>query len=114
MGRGLDKVLDKRLQPEDDILEAFDLLEIVDKLIHRALALSEFHPPVFVPEIVAPHHHVGIAPHLSLALKQLLGQFVEAVVAHTGGTDDKGLAEELGEGHLDKHIVDGQHPLAIG
>ena len=88
----LDKVLDERLQSEDNILESLDLLQIVDKLVHGTLALGQLHPSVLVPEGLVAHHHVGIPLHLGLALEQLLGQFVKAIVAHSRRSYDKSLA----------------------
>ena len=44
----------------------------------------------------------------------MFGQFVEPIVAHSRGPYHQCLAQELGERHFHKHIVNGEHPLAIG
>ena len=54
------RVLKERLQSEDDILHAFDILDAVDELIHRALALSQLHLPILVPESVITHLRIRL------------------------------------------------------
>ena len=114
LGARLDEVLDESLQTEDDILKALDILDVLDEIIHGALALGEFHLAILRPEVVAAHHGVGILHLLLLALEELTWQFVEGIVGHTRVADHGEGIEEAGELEFREEIIDGEHPLAIG
>ena len=64
-GTGLDGVFKQCLQSEDDILHTLDILDTVDELVHRTLALGEFHLSELIPE--------GIIAHLGIGLSHLRG-----------------------------------------
>ena len=76
----LDGVLDEGIQTEHDILEALDVLNLLDEVVHRVLALRQFHLAVLVPEVLASHAGVRFPDLRALALEQLLGQFGKGVV----------------------------------
>ena len=114
LGARLDEVLDESLQTEDDILKALDILDVLDEIIHGALALGEFHLAILRPEVVASHHGVGILHLLLLTLEELSWQFVEGIVGHTRVADHGEGIEEAGELEFREEIIDGEHPLAIG
>ena len=71
LGARLHKVLYQRLQAEDDILKALDILDVLDEIIHGALALGELHLSVLLPEIIATHHRIDILHLFLLTLEQL-------------------------------------------
>ena len=114
LGAGLDKILDQRLESEDDILKALDILQVADKVAHATLGLGELYLAILVPELVATHHGVDILHLLLRALEELLGQLVEGIVGEAGVTDDGKLIEETGQLEFGEHIIDTEHPLTIG
>ena len=114
LGTCLDKVLDQCLQSEDDILEALDVLQVAYEITHRALALGKFYLTVLVPELIATHHRVNILNLLLRAFKQLSGQFIEGIIVDTRVTYHRQFLQEAGHLDLGKHIVDTEHPTAIG
>ena len=114
LGARFHKVLDEGLQAEDDILEALDLLNVMNELVHRTLALGQFHLAVLRPEVVAAHHGIHVLHLLLLALEELSRQRVEGIVGQTGITDDNEGLHETHPLEFGEHIIDGQHPLTIG
>ena len=111
---GLNKVLNKGLGYPDDVLEALDILETVDELIHAGLALGELDLTVLFPEIVASHHGVDIAYLFLLTLEKLWRQGIESIVGETGIANDGKFLKEAGHDEFGEHIVDGESPRAIG
>ena len=114
LGACLNEVLDESLETEDDILEALDVLDVADERAHLTLALGELYLTVLIPELVAAHHGVYILYLLLGALEQLTGQFVEGIVVDAGVTNHRQLLKEAGHLYLGEHIVDTEHPTAIG
>ena len=108
------EVLDESLQSEDDVLEALDILEVLDKLVHRALALGQLHLSVLLPEVVAAHHGVHVLHLFLLALEELFRQLIEGEVGHASVAYHGEGLQEAGQLDFGEHIVDGQHPLAVG
>lgn len=107
------KVLNQRLDTENDIFEALELLYPMDEGVHAGFALRQFHRSILVPESLVPHVGVGFAPAGGLPLEQLFGQRVESIVAQACRSGDQNLGKEAGHLHLDNHVVHGKHPLAI-
>ena len=114
LGACLNEVLDESLETEDDILKALDILDVTDERAHLTLALGELYLTVLIPELVAAHHGVYILYLLLGALEQLTGQFVEGIVVDAGVTNHRQLLKEAGHLYLGEHIVDTEHPTAIG
>ena len=114
LGTCLHKVLDECLKTEDDILKALDILDVTDERAHLTLALGQFYLAILIPELVATHHGVDILHLLLGTLKQLFGQFVEGIVGDAGVTYHRQFLQEAGHFYLGEHIVDTQHPTAIG
>src|SRR5574344_1229020 len=61
----LNEILNKGTCSEDSILKSANLLQVMDKLIHPALALRQFHLSVLFPEGFILHHGIS---HLHLFL----------------------------------------------
>ena len=112
-GARLHEVLDEGLQSEDDVLEALHLLQLADEHIDGALALGQLHLAVFLPEVIVLHLGIGILEHGLLATQQGLGNLVKGKVCAACGPDHNELLKEIGSLQLNKHIIDGEHPLAV-
>ena len=109
----LHEVLDESLCTEYHILEAFQVLQPMNKLIHRTFSLRELHLSVFVPELLVLHLRVGIFPDALAASEQCLRKFVECIVGTPRGTHDNGLCKRLQCRKFHHHIVDREHPLTV-
>ena len=77
---GLNGVLEERLESEDDILHALDVLDAVNELVHGALALGQLDLPVLSPELVVTHLGISLGELFGLALEEFLGYGVKAIV----------------------------------
>ena len=98
LGSCLNKVLDKSLEAEDDILEALYVLDVTDERAHLTLAFGKLNLAILIPELVATHHGVYILNLLLSALEQLTGQFIEGIVVDAGVTYHcQLLQEEIGK-----------------
>ena len=84
------------------------------KSIHGALALRQLHLSVLCPELVVLHHCVDVFHLFLLALEQLLGQLVEGVVGETCVAYNGKLCQEGGHLQLCEHVINREHPLAVG
>ena len=58
-----DEVLYERFQSEEDILEALQLLHVLDELVDAAFALGQLHLTVLIPEVVVLHLGIGVFQH---------------------------------------------------
>ena len=110
----LHEVLYQGLESEDDILESLYLCKIIDEGVHLALALGERHLSVLVPESLVAHHCVGFLHLLGLTLEELFGQRVESIVGESRGAYYGSLLDKRGELYLSHHVVNGEHPRAVG
>ena len=111
LGASLYEIFDECLNGEHNVVQSFNLAQLVDKRFHRALALSEFHLPVLAPEVVVAHLSIRVLEHGLTSAQQLLGYLIEGIVAATSGTHHNKLGEELGYGEFNKHIVERHLPL---
>ena len=76
------RVLEERLQSENNILHALHVLNAVDELVHRTLALGQLHLSVLRPKFVVSHLCVRFRYLLRLTLEQFVRNGREGVVAH--------------------------------
>ena len=114
VGRGgLYGVLEECLECENDILHALDVLNAMDKAVHTALTLGQFHLPVLVPELLVAHLGIGLRHLLCHTLEKLLGNSVERIVCQTGGTGHGGRAHETDQREVGGHVVLRKHPLTV-
>ena len=111
---GLHGVLEEGLQAEDDVLHALDVLDVVNELVHGALALRQLHLAVLVPEVVVAHLGVGLGDLRTHAPEELVGQGREGVVRQTRRTADDETPQEADHLQLGGHVVLREHPLAVG
>ena len=111
----LHRVLEQRLEAIDDVFESLHALDISHELIHRPLALGQFHLAVLIPKSLVAHLGIGLGDLVLLAAEYLVGHFVEGILRETGDAGDEGAgAEKLEELELGHHVVLGEHPLAVG
>ena len=111
---GLDTVLDEGFESEYEIFEALDLLYLFQEGAHRTLVFGQFHLAVLLPEVLVAHLGIYILLFTALALEQLFGQLVEAIVRQARGTDDDDPLQKRGKLQFANHVVARQHPLAVG
>ena len=81
----LHEVLNQGFRPEDNVLEAGNLLDAVHEYVHRALFLGEGHLADFRPVFVALGKHVRFLDDVSFQTEEAGLYFRELIVAVFGG-----------------------------
>ena len=110
---GLDGVLEEGPQTEKHILDALDVLDAMDELIHRTLALGELHLSVLGPELIIAHLGISLGDFLGRPSEEFLRDGVEGILVHAGSTCTREATHKAEQLEFCGHIVLGEHPLAI-
>ena len=110
---GLSGVLEECLQCKDDILEAFNVLYVVDELVHAALAFGKLYLAVLVPELLIAHLGIGLGNLFLDTSEQFGGNWCKGIVAEPGGAGDDNALQETEDAQFCDHIVDRLYPLAV-
>ena len=110
----LHEVLNQGFRPEDNVLEAGNLLDAVHEYVHRALFLGEGHLADFRPVFVALGKHVRFLDDVSFQTEEAGLYFRELIVAVFGGPLHFQALDTFHEVKFHGHVVVGQHPVAVG
>ena len=110
---GFNKVLDKCLRYEDNVLEPFDFRQVVYELVHLAFRFGQLRRAVFLPELIVTHHGIDVLYLVTLPFEDTFRYFIKAKIGITCGTSYLERTEQfLQVGKFAEHVIFRQHPFA--